>query len=207
MVTQSQASAANTTCDHERNFTVGDSPAVKPPTQEALAQQAELLSRYQVQVLGRKEVSFVIPAGSSRLDFLKEAHAVARAIDPFRRITQQDQVERWERDPMFCKPVARDTPVSVDCLVEGSGGMTRAEQSKFLQERGLKMANLADIACAHTAILLATEGRDAFRDQLRSHTVRGDGGQIIATCGGLTERAFFVHDLQAHPALMAASYR
>ena len=207
MVTETQSNQENSSCERSQNFSVGAYPDVKTPPQEALAQQAELLSRYQVQVLGRKEVSFVIPAGSSRLDFLKEAHAVARAVDPFRRITQQDQAERWERDPMFYKPVARETPVSVDCLVEGSGGMTRAEQHKFLEERGLKMANLADIACAHTAILLATEGRDAFRDQLRSHTVRGDGGQIIATCGGLTERAFFAHDLHAHPALMAASYR
>lgn len=207
MVTETQASQVNSSCERERSLTVGASPVVKSSTQEARAQQSDLLARYQVQVLGPKEASFVIPAGTSRLDFLKQAHVASCAVDPFRRVAQQDQVERWERDPMFYKPVACDTAVSVDCLVEGSSGMTRGEQALFLKERGLKMANLADIACAHAAILLATEGRDAFRDRLRSHTVRGEGGQIIATCAGLTEKAFFVHDSQAHPALMAASYR
>lgn len=187
------------------NFAVSGTPLYPPPTPEALTQRAEFLKAYQVEVLSNTEVLVVLPEGKSRYDFMCEAQRASLAVDQFRKVAQPEQLEEWSRDALFTKPVLVPTRIGVNCMVEGSGGMTRAEQDAFFLEKGLTMAKVADLAVAHAAIFLATEFRDAFRTNLRSHTVRARDGQLFATVAGLTEHTYFRHDSRAHPALMAAA--
>ena len=174
--------------------------------QAAAARRAEFVSRYEIEVLSPTTVRLVLPKDCSRLEFIREAQDIAAALDLFRKVAQPVQLEMWARDVAFTKPVETKTPIAVNCMVEGTGELTRGEQKEFLAKHGLKMATLQDLATAHVAIMMASEWHDAFRSDLRSHTIRADGGQLFSSLTGLTERAFFMHDFQYHPALMAASY-
>ena len=172
----------------------------------AAAKKAEFVARYQIEVLDETKVRYVLPAGTSRLQFLEQAEEFAKLSDLFRHVVQPVQLESWAKDPLFQKPLQVARSFGLDCTVEGSQEKTRSEQRDFLSSLGLSMAWVHDLAVAHVAMQMATEWRDAFRQDNRSHTVRAEGGQLFCSLLGLTERCFFMHDLQCHTALRAGGY-
>ena len=204
MIDQSQAS-------HDKNPPqLGQLPPLRAneliSPEAAVAKKAAFVARYQIEVLDDTKVRFVLPAGASRFQFLEQADEIARLSDLFRHVVQPAQLESWAKDPLFRKSAHVERAVAVDCTVEGSQEKTRDEQLKFLSSLGLRMAGVHDLAVAHVAMQMATEWRDAFRHSDRSHTVRAEGGQLFCSLLGLTERCFFMHDLQYHVALRAGAY-
>jgi len=204
MVHQAQASQDNNTTQLAHLAPMRPTEALAPEL--ATARKAEFVARYQIDVLDETKVRYVLPAGTSRLTFLEQAEEVANVTDLYRHVVQPAQLELWARDPLFQKPLQIDRAFGIDCTVEGSQEKTRSEQREFLSSLGLSMVWVHDLAVAHVAVQMATEWRDAFRHENRSHTVRAEGGQLFCSLLGLTERCFFMHDLQYHAALRAGAY-
>lgn len=204
MVHQSQSSQDKDTAQFGQFHTLRTSQLPSPEL--AVAKKAEFVARYQIEVLDETKVRYVLPAGTSRLTFIEQAEEIARLSDLFRHVVQPAQLELWAKDPLFQKTLQVDRAFGLDCTVEGSQEKTRSEQREFLSSLGLHMAWVHDLAVAHVAMQMATEWRDAFRHDNRSHTVRAEGGQLFCSLLGLTERCFFMHDLQYHTALRAGAY-
>lgn len=165
------------------------------------------------------QVQYVLPAGSSRLEFLLEAQKIARSIDACSPIIQEARIDTiCDKAPVMRERLSVSTPFCVDCMVEDSGGKTFEEQKSFLQSRGLRMAAFHDLVTAAVAFSVASNGRDPFVDGLYRCTVRGeadktgvklpgqDSAPLIGSPGGLTDRCFFMLDSQANPALRVAAY-
>ncbi len=169
---------------------------------EAIQAVAELVDRHEIAVTGTRQARLTLPAGLAPLDFLADAQRVAATISPYATVVEPAQLESWKRDPSFFRKAAVDTVIEVQCMVTESGSLSRAEQLSLLQGRGQEMPTLAELAMAHTALLIASElSKNPFHDELRPYTVRGRDGQIFSSSAGLTERTYFTKDSEAHPAL------
>lgn len=110
------------------------------------------MARYNVTVLGRNTVSFVLPKGVSRYEVLQEAERIVSLTLP----KQFKDCALWGEDPAFITPVERSEKFCIAGHVEGAEGKTRAQQEEYLAARGLNMANLEDVVVAFAVFYLAT---------------------------------------------------
>jgi hypothetical protein len=156
----------------------GEFPAPEAVTTQPSAielRRQEFVTKYNVEVLGDSKVSFTLPSGSSRLDLLNDSQAITPELLRQPAIYAA-RLAQWAKDPAFTEKVAEDTLRSVDGNVNNSARMTRSEQ----EAKGWNNVDLADLATAHQAYLIAT-GKDLFANKV----VRARGGALY----------FYVHGL------------
>ena len=192
-----------------------------PLVREAIQARQNFIEKYKIQLVpeSRTQVQYVLPAGTSRLDFVLEAQKIAKSVDPCGPIIQEIRIDTiCSKAPTMRKPLPVNTPFAVDCMVEHSGGKTFQEQKSFLEQKGLRMAAFHDLVTASVAFAVASDGRDPFTDGLHRCTVRGEADKagarlpdqesapLLGSPGGLTDRCFFMLDSQANPALRVAAY-
>ena len=137
------------------------------------------IAKYNIQVHGPHEVSFVLPKGVSRYEMLCEAQGLV-ADRNTRDLVYRDHLKRWEKDKTFQATSTTPEWIQIDGHVDGADAKTRAEQEDFLKRKGLPQANLEDLAAAFVAFYVAT-GKDLFEDKV----VRAAGGALYFHSVGL----------------------
>lgn len=187
-------------------FDNGDNQAVHAALAELKAGGAELeklrstlkptdlfIAKYNIQVHGPHEVSFVLPKGVSRYEVLCEAQELVTErvlIDPY-------ELNDRANDHRFTVACMTPERIRIDGHVEGGDGKTRAEQDAFLKAKGLSLATLEDLAAAFVAFYVAT-GEPLFAWNKKwndeSFQVRAAGGELHFGSYGLCESLIFSDD-------------
>jgi hypothetical protein len=137
------------------------------------------IAKYNIQIHGPHEVSFVLPSGVSRYEMLCEAQELASVRDN-RDLVWPHQLKQWDKDKTFKATTTTPERIQIDGHVEGGDGMNRADQEAFLNNMGLPQANLEDLAAAFVAFYVAT-GKSLFEGQW----VRAAGGALDFNSYGL----------------------
>jgi hypothetical protein len=137
------------------------------------------IAKYNIQVHGPHEVSFVLPSGVSRYEMLCEAQGLVAERDN-RNLVFPDRLKKWEAEATFNSTSITPERIQIDGHVEGGDGMNRADQEAFLNNMGLPQANLEDLAAALVAFYVAT-GKSLFEGQW----VRAAGGALHLPGRGL----------------------
>jgi hypothetical protein len=137
------------------------------------------VAKYNIQVHGPHEVSFVLPRGVSRHEMLREAHELIVERDQ-RDLVYPDHLNRRMGDARFTASCDQPERIQIDGNVEGGDGKTRKQQERFLTTKGLEQAQLEDLAAAFVANYVAT-GEDLFEGQW----VRAVGGALTFSGHGL----------------------
>ena len=144
------------------------------------------IAKYNIQVHGPHEVSFVLPKGVSRYEMLCEAQGLVAGRDS-RPLVWPAQLTKWKDDKTFKATSTTPERIQIDGHVEGADGKTRAKQEEFLKSKGLPQANLEDLAAAFVAHWVAT-GEPLFgryRQNEWSFVVRAAGGALYFNGSGL----------------------
>jgi hypothetical protein len=137
------------------------------------------VAKYNIQVHGPHEVSFVLPRGVSRHEMLREAQALVAERDK-RDLVYPAYLKEWGNDARFTASCESPERIRIDGHVKGGDAMTRKDQEAFLQREGLEQAQLEDLAAAFVAHWVAT-GQNLFENNL----VRAVGGAVNFAGGGL----------------------
>jgi hypothetical protein len=140
------------------------------------------VAKYNIQVHGSHEVSFVLPRGVSRYEMILEAHALVAERDG-RDLVYPNDLKRWGDDARLTASCESPERIQIDGHVQGGDEKTRTQQEKFLTTKGLEQAQLEDLAAAFVANYVAT-GEDLFEDQW----VRAVGGALYFLSHGLGVR-------------------
>jgi hypothetical protein len=138
------------------------------------------IAKYNIQVHGPHEVSFVLPKGVSRYEMLCEAQGLVAGRDN-RDLVYPDRLKKWEAEATFKSTSTTPERIQIDGHVDGGDGMNRADQEAFLKNMGLPQANLEDLAAAFMAHWVATgEPLFGWYDQANewSFVVRAAGGAL-----------------------------
>jgi hypothetical protein len=138
------------------------------------------VAKYNIQVHGPHEVSFVLPRGVSRYEMLCEAQELVKNRDQ-RDLVYPDHLNRRMGDARFTASCDQPERIQIDGHVEGGDAMTRKDQEAFLQREGLEQAELEDLAAAFVAHWVAT-GQDLLENKL----VRAVGGALYFSSKGLS---------------------
>ena len=154
-------------------FSIPQAVAAEPSSIEVRKQ--EFITKYDVKVLADGQVSFKLPSGASRLDLLNDAQALAPELIS-QPAVYADRLAKWAQDTAFTTKVTEATSRSIDGNVSDSTRKTRAEQ----EVKGWNDVDLADLATAHQAYLIAT-GKDLFN----GNVVRARGGALLFYVNGL----------------------
>jgi hypothetical protein len=145
------------------------------------------IAKYNIQVHGPHEVSFVLPKGVSRYEMLCEAQGLVAERDNC-NLVWPDRLKEWERDKTFKATTTTPERIQIDGHVEGGDGMNRANQETFLKSKGLPQANLEDLAAAFVGYWVAT-GEPLFgwydKPGQWSFVVRAAGGVLSFGSDGL----------------------
>jgi hypothetical protein len=141
------------------------------------------IAKYNIQVHGAHEVSFVLPQGVSRYEMLSEAQGVVKELD----LVWPIQLTKWETDPKFTDSCRTPERIRIDGHVKGGDAKTLAQQEAFLTRKKLPLANLEDLAAAFVAHYVAT-GQSLFEGKW----VRTAGGALLFYSYGLSE--FLIDD-------------
>jgi len=144
------------------------------------------VAKYNIQVHGPHEVSFVLPRGVSRYDMILEAHALVAERDQ-RNLVYPDHLNRWRGDARLTASCESPERIQIDGHVQGGDEKTRTQQEKFLTTKGLEQAQLEDLAVAFVANYVAT-GEPLFgwyRNNPRCFVVRAVGGALGFLSDGL----------------------
>jgi hypothetical protein len=141
-----------------------------------LSPEVLFLAKFNVEVHGPHEVSFVLPKGVSRIEMLQEAQALVgdgNLIDP-------DDLTRWQQDPTFTAVATTAQRIHIDGHVKGGDAKSREEQEAFLTARGLQMPSKGDLAAAFVAHYIATREPlfGFYEDNDFTYTVRAAGGAL-----------------------------
>jgi hypothetical protein len=137
------------------------------------------IAKYNIQVHGPHEVSFVLPKGVSRYEMLCEAQGLVAGRDN-RNLVYPDRLNKWEAEATFKSTSTTPERIQIDGHVDGGDGMNRADQEAFLKNMGLPQANLEDLAAAFVAFYVAT-GKNLFEGKV----VRAAGGALSFNSVGL----------------------
>lgn len=142
------------------------------------------VAKYNIQVHGPHEVSFVLPKGVSRYEMLSEAQGLVEERD----LVYPERLERWRDDSAFQK--SSDTPerIRIDGHVQGGDAKDRATQTSLVEGRGLTLPFLEDLAAAFVAHYVATgEPLFGWLDKANqwSFVVRAAVGALDFPGGGL----------------------
>jgi hypothetical protein len=147
------------------------------------------IAKYNIQVHGSHEVSFVLPQGVSRYEMLCEAQGLVAERESGRDLVWPGVLKTtWKEDKTFQATSTTPERIQIDGHVKGGDGKTRADQEEFLKRKGLPQANLEDLAAAFVAHWVAT-GEPLFGwykkfDQW-TFTVRAAGGALYFFSNGL----------------------
>ncbi len=155
------------------------------------------IAKYNIQVHGPHEVSFVLPTGTSRYEMLSEAQGLATGRD-HRNLVYPDQLKEWEQATTFKATSTTPEWIQIDGHVEGGDAKNRKDQEAFLESKGLAPANIEDLAAAFVAFYVAT-GKDLFEDQV----VRAAGGALDFYSNGL--RVLGIGDVISYSLMAVAS--
>ena len=117
-----------------------------------LSPEVLFLAKYNVEVHGPHEVSFVLPKGISRAEMLQEAQALVED----RNLIYPDRLTKWQQDPTFTAGATTTQRIHINGHVEGGDAKIRVEQEAFLKAQGLQMPSLEDLAAAFVAHYMAT---------------------------------------------------
>jgi hypothetical protein len=138
-----------------------------------------LVAKYNIQVHGPHEVSFVLPRGVSRYEMLCEAQELVAERDK-RDLVYPDHLKIWEKKPPFTASCDQPERIRINGHVKGGDAMTRKDQEAFLQREGLEQAQLEDLAAAFVAHWVAT-GEPLlgwYKKKSYSFWVRAVGGAL-----------------------------
>ena len=163
-----------------------------------------LVAKYNIQVHGPHEVSFVLPRGVSRYEMLCEAQELVAERDK-RDLVYPDHLKIWEKKPPFTASCDQPERIRINGHVKGGDAMTRKDQEAFLQREGLEQAQLEDLAAAFVAHWVAT-GEPLFgwyENYPWSFVVRAVGGALGFDCSGL--RVNRIGDGSSHSDVAVAS--
>jgi hypothetical protein len=130
------------------------------------------MDKYSVTVLDDSKVSFTLPKGSSVLNLLNDAQALAPELYN-RDAVYPDRLADWSTKKAFKSSVTENREFSIDGNVADSSDKTRVEQAAFLKKQNLEMPELEHLAAAHVAYFIAT-GKDLFANNV----VRARGGAL-----------------------------
>ncbi len=142
----------------------------------AIEPQSRFVTKYSIKVLGDSQVSFKLPRGTSRVDLMNEAQALAPELFK-KKAVSPSCLEIWNNDLAFTEKVMLDLEKSIDGSIKSSNLMTRTEQ----EARGWNNIDMRDLATAHVAYLIAT-GQDLFANNV----VRARDGALGFNDGGLS---------------------
>jgi hypothetical protein len=149
------------------------------------------VAKYNIQVHGPHEVSFVLPRGLSRHDMILEAQALVAERDG-RDLVYPDDLKSWGNDARFTASCESPERIRIDGHVKGGDEKTRKQQEKFLITKGLEQAQLEDLAAAFVAHWVATR-EPLFgwyeKDDSWSFAVRAVGGALYFFSYGLSVNA------------------
>ena len=162
------------------------------------------VAKYNIQVHGPHEVSFVLPRGVSRYEMFREAQELVAERDK-RDLVYRGDLKEWGNDARFTASCESPERIRIDGHVEGGDAMTRKDQEKFLQREGLEQAQLEDLAAAFVAHWVAT-GEPLFgwyENYPWSFVVRAVGGALGFDCSGL--RVNRIGDGSSHSDVAVAS--
>ncbi len=151
-----------------------------------LSPEVLFLAKFNVEVHGPHEVSFVLPKGVSRIEMLQEAQALVgdgNLIDP-------DDLTRWQQDPTFTAVATTAQRIHIDGHVKGGDAKSREEQEAFLTARGLQMPSKGDLAAAFVAHYIATREPlfGFYKNNDFTYWVRAAGGALDFSSDGLDAR-------------------
>jgi hypothetical protein len=148
------------------------------------------VAKYNIQVHGPHEVSFVLPRGVSRYEMLCEAQELVAERDQ-RDLVYRGHLKEWGNDARFTASCESPERIRIDGHVEGGDEKTRKQQEKFLTTKGLEQAQLEDLEAAFVAHYVAT-GEPLFgwykKDSSWSFVVRAVGGALDFLSYGLYVR-------------------
>jgi len=146
------------------------------------------IAKYNIQVHGPHEVSFVPPKGVSRYEMLCGAQALVEVREN-RVLVWPTQLKKWKDDKTFQASCIKPERIQIDGHVEGGDGKTRVDQEAFLKGKALPQANLEDLAAAFVAYRVAT-GEPLFgwwdKASQWSFVVRAAGGALVFNGFGLS---------------------
>jgi hypothetical protein len=154
---------------------ISSSEAVATGPSVLEARRQEFVTKYSIKVLGEGQVSFTLPSGTSRIDLLNEAQALAPDLLG-RNAVHPSRLEPWKKDSAFTAKVKEGLKRPIDGNVRGSTRMTTPEQ----EARGWNNVDLCDLATAHVLYFIAT-GKDLFA----GNVVRARGGALYFHADGL----------------------
>ncbi len=131
------------------------------------------IAKYNIQVHGSHEVSFVLPKGVSRSEMLCEAQGLVAERENGRNLVLPNYLKTCTDDKTFQATTTTPEWIQIDGHVDGGDAKNRADQEAFLKDKRLPQANLEDLAAAFVAFYVAT-GKNLFEGKV----VRAAGGAL-----------------------------
>jgi hypothetical protein len=168
-----------------------------------LSPEVLFLAKYNVEVHGPHDVSFVLPKGISRADMLQEAQALVGDRD----LIYPARLTKWQQDPTFTAVATTTQRIHIDGHVDGGDAKSREEQEAFLTAQELQMPSKEDLAAAFVAHYMATrEPLFGWYDTSSgwSFVVRAAGGALGFVSLGLYDRGIFDGSRNGNVAVAAA---
>jgi len=140
------------------------------------------VAKYNIEVHGDHEVSFVLPKGVSRYEMLSEAQGLVGERD----LVYPDQLKEWQSNPAFLERCDVPERIQINARVQGGDGKDRARQEKLVKSLKLTLPTLEDLAAAFVAHYVATgEPLFGWYHNPWSFVVRGAGGGLNLDSDGL----------------------
>jgi hypothetical protein len=142
--------------------------------QDKLPARESFGAKYQVEILGPHEISFVIPANVPRIRLLEEAQEIYYKLDK-RNYVFPNRYKVWLGMPSFTEGKPAETRLAIDGCVDESQNRTLADQKLFLRrkfdEGEASMPTVEDLAAAHALFYIVTR-QNLFRG-MKIRTLNG----------------------------------
>jgi hypothetical protein len=149
------------------------------------------VAKYNIQVHGPHEVSFVLPKGVSRVEMLREGQELVSE----QKLVYPPRLEEWQTDNAFTASCSTPERIRINARVQGGDAQDRATQETLVVESlKLTLPTLEDLAAAFVANYVAT-GEPLFgwfnEANQWSFVVRAAGGALYFDSGGLCASAIY----------------
>jgi len=135
-----------------------------------------IICKFEIQVLDTDKVSLVLPAGTSRLSFLREAQEMIRN-ETARDAVNPEVLQWWQKTAAYARTAIE--PITIGIMAPVAKAKSRADQIQHLKEKNLRMALPEDLAVASVAYLIAT-GRSLL-DNCKVRATTGTFSQDFIT--------------------------
>lgn len=119
-----------------------------------------VVAEFNIEAKSAFNVSLVLPAGVSRLDFLTRVSEAVLSNSETPLVAQY-LMTKWRADGAFTKSCKESTRVEIECFAGDIVGQSFDEQRSFLEERGYEMGSIVDVAIGHVGHVLVA-GRSMF---------------------------------------------